>query len=525
MGNCLSADTDSDKREYKVGNAPAKQNSYTNNVGTCSAVQQKPVAPRPQNAPKVPVPKVPLPSLPTTPPFADLSAKVVVALHGYEARTDGDLTFQKGDLLEIQEESGDWWFARSRTTGQKGYVPCNYVAWVKSLEAEEWYFGDIKRQEGERFLLQPGNKHGSFLIRKSESHHGNSNPNITLYALSIRDGDLVRHYRIKSTDNGKHFIQRNQVFSTLNELVEYYSNTNDGNIIPLKVPCIKEKAQIYGLSHKDKWEVDRSSLTLQKKLGAGQFGEVWKGLWNNTTPVAVKSLKEGSMDKDQFLAEASIMKKLRHPKLIQLYAVVSIGEPILIIAELVTNGSLLDYFRSGKGNILKFPEQVDICAQVAQGMAFLESKNYIHRDLAARNILVGENNVVKIADFGLSRCIVDGDYDAKQGSRFPIKWTAPESCQYNRFTTKSDVWSFGIFMFEVITYGQTPYPAMSNAETLRAIDNGYRMPKPDRCPQDYYDEMSKCWKDSPEDRPTFETLQWTLEDYFQDKRQYQDSES
>jgi len=139
---------------------------------------------------------------------------------------------------------------------------------------------------------------------------------------------------------------------------------------------------------------------MKSKLGSGQFGEVWEGVWNNLTPVAIKSLKESSMDKDQFLEEASIMKKLRHDKLIRLYAVVTIREPILIVTELMKNGSLLDFFRHGKGRDLKFQDLVDICAQVAQGMAFLEAKNYIHRDLAARNILVGENNVVKIADFG-----------------------------------------------------------------------------------------------------------------------------
>ena len=145
---------------------------------------------------------------------------------------------------------------------------------------------------------------------------------------------------------------------------------------------------------------------MKRKLGSGQFGEVWEGLWNNQTPVAVKSLKEGSMDKDQFLAEATIMKKLRHEKLIKLYAVVTIREPILIVTELMKHGSLLDYFRHGDGKHLQFPQLVDICAQVAQGMAFLESKNFIHRDLAARNILVGENMTVKIADFGKKSIII-----------------------------------------------------------------------------------------------------------------------
>ena len=148
------------------------------------------------------------------------------------------------------------------------------------------------------------------------------------------------------------------------------------------------------MSHctRDQWEIDRSSLKFVRKLGHGQFGEVWEGLWNNTTPVAIKSLKQGTMDPGAFLAEAQIMKKLRHPKLIQLYAVCTLEEPIYIITELMKNGSLLDFLQ-GKGRTLKLPQLIDMAAQIASGMAYLESQNYIHRDLAARNVLVGENNV------------------------------------------------------------------------------------------------------------------------------------
>jgi fyn-related kinase len=180
-----------------------------------------------------------------------------------------------------------------------------------------------------------------------------------------------------------------------------------------------------GLSHRtrDQWEIDRNSLRFVKKLGSGQFGDVWEGLWNNTTPVAIKTLKSGTMDPKDFLAEAQIMKKLRHSKLIQLYAVCTLEEPIYIITELMKHGSLLEFlqgelwnfygrkivltFRNflslGKGRNLKLPQLIDMSAQIAAGMAYLESQNYIHRDLAARNVLVGDNNIVKIADFGLAR--------------------------------------------------------------------------------------------------------------------------
>ena len=198
-------------------------------------------------------------------------------------------------------------------------------------------------------------------------------------------------------------------------------------------------------------------------MGAGQFGEVYKGMWNGKIPVAIKSLKPGSMKKESFLEEATIMKRLKHDHLIALYAVVSKTEPILIVTELMRNGSLLEYLRN-EGRNLGFKTLVYFNSQVAQGMAFLEQRNFIHRDLAARNVLVGENDIVKIADFGLSRCIDDGIYVAHVGAKFPIKWTAPEACNFNQFTTKSDVWSFGILMYEVITYGRMPYAGMTNPE-------------------------------------------------------------
>merc|ERR1719378_61006 len=214
------------------------------------------------------------------------------------------------------------------------------------------------------------------------------------------------------------------------------------------------------LSHatRDQWEIERTILKFVRKLGHGQFGEVWEGLWNNTTPVAIKTLKTGTMDPKDFLCEAHIMKKLRHSKLIQLYAVCTLEEPIYIITELM-KASLLDY---------------------------------IHRDLAARNVLVGDNNIVKIADFGLARLIKEDEYEARVGARFPIKWTAPEAANYSRFSIKSDVWSFGILLTELVTYGRIPYPGMTNAEVLHQVEHGFRMQASQGCPPALYDIMLEC---------------------------------
>ena len=226
-----------------------------------------------------------------------------------------------------------------------------------------------------------------------------------------------------------------------------------------------EKPQTVGLSHDtvDAWEIERSTLRLIKRLGHGNFGEVWEGTWNDTTAVAIKTLKPDTMNPAAFLEEAELMKKLIHPKLVQLYAVCSKEEPIYIVTELMPKGSLLDYLRGDEGRKRKMEQLIDMASQIAAGMAFLEKHNYVHRDLAARNILVGNNNTVKVADFGLSRAVEDF-YEAHEGAKFPIKWTAPEACLKNQFSIKSDVWSFGILLTELVTYGRVPYAGMNNKQ-------------------------------------------------------------
>ncbi|XP_032832543.1 tyrosine-protein kinase Yes-like isoform X4 [Petromyzon marinus] len=394
-----------------------------------------------------------------------------VALYDYDARTQDDLSFRKGEKFQIiNNTEGDWWEARSLSTGNKGYIPSNYVAPADSVQAEEWYFGKVSRKDAERQLLCPGNPRGTFLIRESETTKG-------AYSLSIRDwdevkGDNVKHYKIRKLDNGGYYITTRAQFDTLQKLVQHYSGT-----------------------------------------------------WNGTTKVAIKTLKPGTMSPEAFLEEAQIMKKLRHDKLVQLYAVVS-EEPIYIVTEFMSKGSLLDFLKEGDGRYLKLPQLVDMAAQIAAGMAYIERMNYIHRDLRAANILVGDNLICKIADFGLARLIEDNEYTARQGAKFPIKWTAPEAAMFGRFTIKSDVWSFGILLTELVTKGRVPYPGMVNREVLEQVERGYRMPCPPSCPESLHELMMQCWKKDPEERPTFEYLQAFLEDYFTaTEPQYQPGEN
>ncbi|XP_074043504.1 tyrosine-protein kinase FRK [Macrotis lagotis] len=444
-----------------------------------------------------------------------------VALFDYQARTAEDLSFRAGDKLQVLDSSHEgWWFARHLEKkgdgpGQQlqGYIPSNYVAEDQSIQAEPWFFGSIKRVDAEKQLLYPGNQNGAFLIRESETQKGD-------FSLSVLDNKIVKHYRVRRLDEGGFSLTRRRTFDTLNAFVDYYTKTSDGLCVKLGKPCLKKEVPTtFDLSYKtvDQWEIDRNSLQLLKILGSGQFGEVWEGLWNNTTPVAVKTLKPGSMDPKDFLREAQIMKNLRHPKLIQLYAVCTLEDPIYIITELMRHGSLQVYLQNDAGSKIHLPQQLDMAAQVASGMAYLESQNYIHRDLAARNVLVGEHNVYKVADFGLARVFkVENEdvYESKPEIKLPVKWTAPEAIRSHKFSIKSDVWSFGILLYEIITYGKMPYPGMTGMQVIQKLDQNYRLPQPDNCPLELYNIMLQCWNVEPKDRPTFESLHWSLEDYY-----------
>ena len=354
--------------------------------------------------------------------------------------------------------------------------------------------------------MQPNTEHGSFLIRKSGNSH----------ALSLRNLKKVNHFKINKLDES-FYLTPKETFKTISELVAHYNQQTlpMANLrhIRLKSVCL---LQPHGVDLSgdigESWETNRKSIHLVKKIGAGAFSEVWEGTWNNNTPVAVKMLKAGTLSTDQFLKEAELLKQLNHPKVIQLYAVCTKGKPIYIITELMKHGSLLEYVR-GDGKSLKLPRLIDMGAQVSSGMAYLEEKNFIHRDLAARNILLSDDLICKVADFGSARMISEDVYTAHAGTKFPIKWTAIEAILSGNYTIKSDVWSFGILIYELITYGLTPYPGMNNAEVLTRLENGYRMPCPTGCPEQLYKIMKECWSNDEGSRPTFMALQSRLDKF------------
>jgi fyn-related kinase len=440
---------------------------------------------------------------------------ILLALYDFNGdRTNEDLVFRKGDHLETTRSFmvSEWWLARSKSTKKIGYVPSNFVMELRSVgDNENWFFGKIGRAEAEMRLKSHENKDGAFIIRNSDTGGPNQ------YSLSVKHDNEVKHYRIVQFETGGFYINKKTVFSTIHDLVLHYSTSADGLCINLREPCKNRPVPAtIGLSYdtQDAWEIDRNRVKLCGELGRGQFGQVFEGLFNGTVRVAIKTLRKGSMDPQDFLAEAQIMKKMCHKNLVRLYAVCTREEPVFIITELMSKGAMIDYLKTEAGQKLELPQFIEMATQIASGMAYLERERFVHRDLAARNILVGDENVCKIADFGLARFIKETEYEARAGARFPIKWTAPEAANYSKFTIKSDVWSFGIVLFEIVTKGGTPYPEMSNAEVLNRVDKGYRMPQPPNCEAKYYSIMVKCWNKDPVKRPTFESLEHELGDYF-----------
>ncbi|KAH0517625.1 Tyrosine-protein kinase Lyn [Microtus ochrogaster] len=291
---------------------------------------------------------------------------IVVALYPYDGIHPDDLSFKKGEKMKVLEEHGEWWKAKSLSTKREGFIPSNYVAKVNTLETEEWFFKDITRKDAERQLLAPGNSAGAFLIRESETLKGS-------FSLSVRDydpvhGDVIKHYKIRSLDNGGYYISPRITFPCISDMIKHYQKQSDGLCRRLEKACISPKPQKPW--DKDAWEIPRESIKLVKKLGAGQFGEVWMGYYNNSTKVAVKTLKPGTMSVQAFLEEANLMKTLQHDKLVRLYAVVTKEEPIYIITEFMAKGSLLDFLKSDEGGKVLLPKLIDFSAQLT---AFLAS--------------------------------------------------------------------------------------------------------------------------------------------------------
>uniref|UniRef100_A0A674KBY3 Tyrosine-protein kinase n=1 Tax=Terrapene triunguis TaxID=2587831 RepID=A0A674KBY3_9SAUR len=362
----------------------------------------------------------------------------------------------------------------------------------KPLAEQDWYHGAIPRIEAQELLKQQGD----FLVRESHGKPGE-------YVLSVFSDGQRRHFIIQYADNQYRF--EGTGFPTIPQLIDHHYTTKQvitkKSGVVLLNPVVKDK----------KWVLNHEDVTLGELLGKGNFGEVYKGTLKDKTPVAVKTCKEDLPQelKIKFLSEARILKQYDHPNIVKLIGVCTQRQPIYIVMELIPGGDFLSFLRKKKDE-LKTKQLVKFSLDAAAGMAYLESKNCIHRDLAARNCLVGENNVLKISDFGMSRQEDDGVYSSSGLKQIPIKWTAPEALNYGRYTSESDVWSFGILLWETFSLGVCPYPGMTNQQAREQVEKGYRMSAPQKCPEEIYKIMQRCWDYKPENRPKFSEIQKEL---------------
>lgn len=371
-----------------------------------------------------------------------------------------------------------------------------------SIEEEDWYFGSIDRKEAESKCRSVGD----FLVRFSDRQNK--------HVLTVHWNGTGRHFVIQEVpdpqDPGNVLYRfEDKAFAVIRDLLEYH--------ITSRIPVTRNSGAVLSkfVSRVDKWAIRRQDLKLGRKLGRGAFGEVCEAvLLSNGHKVAVKTCRETIPDaeKRKFLQEAEILKQYDHPNIVQLIGVCAEKDPVFIIMELLPGGSFLDYLRK-KGGLQTKKKLTVMVTDACAGMAYLESMKCIHRDLAARNCLVGENDIVKISDFGMSREEECGIYTVSSGSRaIPIKWTAPEALNLGRYTTACDVWSFGILLWETFSLGSTPYPGLSNNEAREQVEGGYRMPPPKGCPEVVYNLMQECWLYDEEERPQFADLHRMLQD-------------
>ncbi|KAK7176816.1 hypothetical protein R3I93_000917 [Phoxinus phoxinus] len=278
--------------------------------------------------------------------------------------------------------------------------------------------------------------------------------------------------------------------------------------------------------------IKRRDIVLKRELGEGAFGKVFLAECYNLSPtkdkmlVAVKTLKDPTLTaRKDFQREAELLTNLQHEHIVMFYGVCVDGDPLIMVFEYMKHGDLNKFLRAHgpdamilvdgqpmqSNGELGLSQMLHIGSQIAAGMVYLSSQHFVHRDLATRNCLVGNGLLVKIGDFGMSRDIYSSDYYRVGGhTMLPIRWMPPESIMYRKFSTESDVWSFGVIMWEVFTYGKQPWFQLSNNEVIECITQGRVLDRPRLCPKEVYDLMLGCWQREPQQRLNIKDIQKVL---------------
>ncbi|XP_034555636.1 tyrosine-protein kinase ZAP-70 [Notolabrus celidotus] len=427
-------------------------------------------------------------------------------------------------------------------------------------EKMSWYHRKITRQEGERRLYCGAQPDGKFLVRDRDESG--------TYALSMMYGKTVYHYQILQDKSGKYSMPEGTKFDTIWQLVEYLKMKSDGLVTALGEPCVNGKAAeekkpappatrrqngytpppqaliaalttqvsiptdrevlpmdcsgfnpYHNPNEVRKFNIKRNQLLIDEvELGSGNFGLVKKGVLKTEKgqiDVAVKVLKSenDTAVKEEMMREAEIMYQLSNPYIVRMLGLCN-AESLMLVMEMASAGPLNKYLFANKST-LTVENIVNLMHQVSLGMKYLEEKNFVHRDLAARNVLLVSQQFAKISDFGLSKALGADDnyYKARSSGKWPLKWYAPECIDFHKFSSKSDVWSFGVTMWEAFSFGGKPYKKMKGNEVMSFIKEGNRLDCPSACPERMYTVMKECWTYKHEDRPDFKKVEESMRSY------------
>ncbi|XP_060056500.1 tyrosine-protein kinase SYK isoform X3 [Erinaceus europaeus] len=446
-------------------------------------------------------------------------------------------------------------------------------------EKMPWFHGKISRDESEQIVLIGSKINGKFLIRARDNngsyalcllHEGK----VLHYRidkdktgkLSIPDGkkfdtlwQLVEHYSYKpdgllrvltvpcqkiggQAAGNITFGARPQLPISHPATTSTQGNRPESTFNPYEPdrgPWVTDRdaqrealpmdTEVYESPYADPEEIrpkevylDRKLLTLEEnELGSGNFGTVKKGYYQMkkvVKTVAVKILKNEANDpalKDELLAEANVMQQLDNPYIVRMIGICE-AESWMLVMEMAELGPLNKYLQQNRH--VKDKNIIELVHQVSMGMKYLEECNFVHRDLAARNVLLVTQHYAKISDFGLSKALSADEnyYKAQTHGKWPVKWYAPECINYYKFSSKSDVWSFGVLMWEAFSYGQKPYRGMKGSEVSAMLEKGERMGCPPGCPREMYELMNLCWTYEVENRPGFVAVELRLRNYYYD---------
>uniref|UniRef100_A0A8D3CUB7 Tyrosine-protein kinase n=1 Tax=Scophthalmus maximus TaxID=52904 RepID=A0A8D3CUB7_SCOMX len=409
----------------------------------------------------------------------------------------GELAYHKGDILTIVDISTRKGFykASHNTTGDEGLINSTNVREREALRVDPclslmpWFHGKISGPEAV-CKLQPA-EDGLFLVRESIRHPGD-------YVLCVSVSGVVIHYRVIYQDS-KLTIDNTQYFYNLIDMIEFYSKDKGSIATTLLKPRQKQGTKSAELElSKSGWLLDITKLTLGANIGEGEFGAVYEGEYMGQR-VAVKTIK-CDVTAQAFLQETAVMTKLQHKNLVRLLGVI-LHKGLHIVTELMRKGNLVNFLRTRGRSVVDSVQLLRFSLDVCEGMEYLESKKLVHRDLAARNVLVSDDCVAKVSDFGLTRL----DPKVSDNVKVPVKWTAPEALKKD-VSLKSCYAAFPLPLNFLFCF----YPS-SLKEVKDTVEGGYRMQAPEDCPPGVYSLMTICWELEPRRRPAFHKLKEKLE--------------